>query len=384
MVTELKHIDQIEMLEAEDNSPEESKSDFPANLSKEDTLEIEEIINEARQYKPQDMEDLMAYAGLNVAKLYLLDIRQFPLFENQQVMNAHFKALSFANRILAMKNAPENLKVPIHQNRTNIRAGIIQRNTRLAVSVARRYQDRGLPFPDLLQAANIGLIQAVDKFDHERKVTFATYGVWWIRQEVGSELKKHGRTVRIPFNSFMLLRHLYEISDVMTQELNRIPTNEELAQEANKILPSHMARVTAARIGALFNANTPPISTTALTSNLDSDSETLIQNLIPDLSINVAESVIDLQQRARVIYKIRTLVDECLTGRMRDIVKLRYGLMDGKYRSHEEVGRIVRNIKTNEPLSRQRVEQLEAKALGLIHSFNPAQFADLERDYLEY
>jgi RNA polymerase primary sigma factor len=213
-------------------------------------------------------------------------------------------------------------------------------NLRLVVSIAKRYRGRGLPFADLIQEGNSGLMRAVDKYDHRLGFKFGTYAAWWIRQAISRALADHGRTVRVPCHQVAVLRSLDRVKGELTIRFGREPSVAEIAQ-ALPISPQE-ARV-------LLSVRNQPVS---IHEPVGGDEQTLEDFMATQPTAGPDEKADQ--------HLLKRRIEEVLRGLMprdREVIELRFGLRDGQPRSLEEVGRVL-------GVTRERVRQLEQRGLA--------------------
>ena len=295
-------------------------------LKKEDDVEMDKI-------------DLSLPKGISIddpVRMYLKEIGKIPLLKPHE-------EIEYAKRMMEGDEVAKQR--------------LVEANLRLVVSIAKRYVGRGMLFLDLIQEGNLGLIKAVEKFDYERGFKFSTYATWWIRQAITRAIADQARTIRIPVHMVETINKLIRVSRQLLQELGRDPKPEEIAKEMD---------MSEEKVREIMKIAQDPVS---LETPIGEEEDSHLGDFIPD-----EDALAPAEAAAYSLLKDQ--IEEVLGSlneREQKVLKLRFGLEDGRARTLEEVGKEF-------DVTRERIRQIEAKALRKLR--HPSRSKKL-RDYLD-
>lgn len=329
-----------EALEGFDISTDEMEKTYDRFESEKIEL-VEDMEKELEdiEISKEELEDLSVPEGINIddhVKMYLKEIGKVDLLSAEE-------ETELAKR---MSEGDEEAKKKL-----------AEANLRLVVSIAKRYVGRGMLFLDLIQEGNLGLIRAVDKFDYTKGYKFSTYATWWIRQAITRAIADQARTIRIPVHMVETINKLVRVSRQLVQELGREPTPEELAQGLN---------MSVEKVREISKISQEPVS---LETPIGEEEDSHLGDFIPD------DDAPAPSEAASYVLLKEQLVDvlKTLTPREAKVLKLRFGLIDGRQRTLEEVGKEFK-------VTRERIRQIEAKALRKLR--HPSRSKKL-KDFLD-
>jgi RNA polymerase primary sigma factor len=334
-----------------------------AEDASEDELEEteQEAENDSLSELGQDDTYLSAIDADDTIGLYLKEIGRVPLLTAAEEVSLakRMEKAKFARERLAKGGLTPKKRAELQavvEDGMAAREHLITANSRLVISVAKKYIGRGVPFLDLIQEGNIGLIRAAKKFDYHRGHKFSTYATWWIRQAVTRAIADQGRTIRVPVHMGDQINKMLRVSHQLTQDLGREPTTEELGDALS---------VTAKKVESIIQVARRPLS---LETPTDEEEDSVLGDFIQDEDspepVEIATHNLLREQIAEVL--------NGLPPREVRILQLRYGLLDGESYTLEEVGKKM-------GVTRERVRQIEAQALSRLR--HPTHRRKL-RDYL--
>lgn len=301
---------------------------------------------------PSDMDpysaNLETISSDDTIGLYLKEMSSVPLLSVQEELDLarrieNGRMADDLMRELNGKTPPAELE-RLQEEVTDgelARDHLIKANTRLVVSIAKRYMGRGVPFLDLIQEGNLGLMKAVEKYEYQRGFRFSTYATWWIRQTITRSIADQGRTIRVPVHMVDRIRQLYRLMHELEQKLGRVPTNEELAVELD---------ISANKVDWMMRVSWLPLSLESPINDDEEESELgmFVEDTLTPTPIQTAYNKM-LRERIEAVL-------DTLPPREARILRLRFGLDNGHTYTLEEVGQKF-------GLTRERIRQIESKAL---------------------
>lgn len=324
--------------------------------------ELEEI-----EVSKEELEDLSVPEGINIddhVKMYLKEIGKVNLLTPEEELSLAKRMADGETAKAQLEEIGEDIDEDTKKqidlliaDGEKAKKSLAEANLRLVVSIAKRYVGRGMLFLDLIQEGNLGLIKAVDKFDYTKGYKFSTYATWWIRQAITRAIADQARTIRIPVHMVETINKLVRVSRQLVQELGREPTPEELAKELN--MPVDKVR-------EISKISQEPVS---LETPIGEEEDSHLGDFIPDEDApapSEAASFVLLKEQLGAVL-------ETLSEREAKVLRLRFGLDDGRARTLEEVGKEF-------DVTRERIRQIEAKALRKLR--HPSRSKKL-KDFLD-
>ena len=361
--------DQVETPPTDDEVTQELVTELMAEL------EADPVTDEERRQARRNRLEAVGWAtsldgsgSADSVRVYLKEIGRVPLLtgpdevrlakrmeagleavDELAVLNAEGKLddLDFASRRRLQRRVRDGDRA---------RQELIRANLRLVVSIAKRYVGRGMQLLDLVQEGNLGLMRAVEKFDHSKGFKFSTYATWWIRQAISRAIADQARTIRIPVHMVETINRVRRTQRDMMQKLEREPTVEELAAEVDLSIE---------RVREILQISLDPVSLESPVGEDDSQLGDFIEDENADRPVDVAA-------RAMLSNDVLEALDE-LNDREKEVVRMRFGLIDGRARTLEEVGREF-------GVTRERIRQIESKTLAKLRH---PQRSEKLRDYLD-
>ena len=309
----------------------------------------------------EEDHDLGEIASSDTVGLYLKEMARVPLLTTEEEVQLAMRQEAGEHAASQLAEAPDHERRAewqfLIQDGLNARDHLIKANTRLVVSIAKKYMSRGVPFLDLIQEGNLGLMKAVEKFDYHRGYRFSTYATWWIRQTITRAIADQGRTIRVPVHMTDRIRQLYRVARDLEQETGCKPSVEEIA-EVMECEPR--------KVQWMLKVSWRPLSLEHPVGK-DDDSElgSFIEN---DREPNPSDSAFSKLLKEKIEELLNTL-----TPREARILRLRFGLQNGHCYTLEEVGQKF-------GLTRERIRQIEGRALRRLR--HPRRSRKL-RDYLD-
>jgi RNA polymerase nonessential primary-like sigma factor len=310
---------------------------------------------------PADLDETAASADL--VRVYLNEIGKVPLLTaaDEVDLAKRIEAGLYAEHLLAASNdfsaaRKRDLRALVIDGE-RAKDHLLRANLRLVVSLAKRYTGHGMPFLDLIQEGNLGLIRAVEKFDYTKGFKFSTYATWWIRQAISRAMADQSRTIRLPVHLVEQVNKLQRIRRELNQQLGREATHAELAVELD---------LSEERVRELVDLSRDLVS---LDQTVGADDDAALGDFIADDTAPAAEAAVEAGLMRRQLQSVLSTLE----AREAAVVRMRYGLDDGQPRTLDEIGRAFK-------LSRERIRQIERETMAKLRHPSRAQAL---RDYLE-
>jgi len=313
------------------------------------------LLEKSKIEEVEEINDLSIYESDPLA-VYLKQISTYPLLSAAEERELGRKISTTRRKLIQLRQkynkreigAKEyrQKKVQLETSLTQLKTRMINSNLRLVVSIAKQYRHRGLSLLDLIDEGNIGLIEAVERFDYRRGCRFSTYGTWWIKQAIIKSLADKGRVIRIPVHMLNMIKKCFFVAKHLAQELGRDPSEEELA--------SYM-KLPVAKVKEILKLSQ---ETTSLDTTVDNDNITALSDLVPDESFKRPfENVFNLALQSTIERVLKQLSE-----REKRIIQLRFGLAGEGPFTLEETGKLL-------GITRERVRQIQEKAIAKLRFF---------------
>ncbi len=344
----MQDLEQVKTLDLDDASVEQ----FYERLEKAGVI-VEYSMPSLEEDILPEVEDLDALEEASNAEPYEADNVSEDVSADDPV---RMYLREIGNIALLTADEEQALAEKMSQGNEKAKRRLTEANLRLVVSVAKRYAGRGLPLMDLVQEGNIGLMKAVDKFDYTKGYKFSTYATWWIRQAVTRAIADQGRTIRVPVHMVETINKTLRVSRQLMQELGHSPSAEEIAEAVG---------MPVAKVLEIQRISQDPVS---LEAPVGEEDDSHLGDFIPSETVSDPEEAVN----NTLLHEQLESVLSVLTPREKRVLELRYGLVDGRNHTLEEVGREFN-------VTRERIRQIEAKALRKLR--HPSR-GKIIKDYL--